>query len=75
MKHLKYCPYCGKEKKFDCQCEYGSLMKIAMEPSEKQQGLFHKKFCPHCASSSYDMSCKKCGFSFSAEDFWIVRFW
>lgn len=75
MKNLVFCPYCSKEKKFDCQCEYGKLMKIAMEPNEKQRGLFHKKFCPHCQAPSTQMKCAKCGFSFSEEDFWIPKFW
>ncbi|MDH4261992.1 MAG: hypothetical protein OEV78_02995 [Spirochaetia bacterium] len=75
MKQLPVCPNCGKEKKFGCSCEYGSLMKVKMEPTEKQKGFFHKKFCPKCGASSNEMHCKKCGFSFSLEDFWIAKFW
>jgi hypothetical protein len=75
MQRMSYCPYCGKEKKFECSCEYGSVMKVHMEPNEKQKGLFHKKYCPKCGASATVMTCSKCGFNFSEGDFWIPKFW
>lgn len=75
MRGLKYCSYCGKEKRFDCKCEYGKLMKMKMEPNERQEDFFRKRYCPKCGGSAKSMQCKHCGFSFSEQDFWVVRLW
>ncbi|MDH5716709.1 MAG: hypothetical protein OEZ22_03610 [Spirochaetia bacterium] len=75
MRGYKHCPYCGKEKKFDCRCEYGQVMKIKMDPNEKQKGLFHKKYCPKCGKNCTVTTCSSCNISFSNEDFWISRLW
>ncbi len=75
MRGLKYCPYCGKEKRFECQCEYGKLMKMKMEPNERQKDFFFKKYCPKCGASCTQMTCKQCGLSFSEEDFWNIKSW
>jgi hypothetical protein len=75
MRQLKYCPYCGKEKRFDCHCEYGKLMKMGTEPNSRQKAFFEKNYCPKCGSRAQDLRCPDCSFSFSAEDFWNPRFW
>jgi len=71
---LKFCPYCGKEKKFACSCEYGKLMKMKMEPNDKQKGFFHKRYCPKCGNPSTGLTCGHCQFSFSEEDFWSTNY-
>jgi len=75
MRHYQFCPYCGKEKKFDCQCEYGQIMKIKMDASEKQINFFHKKYCPKCQKNSTEPTCSGCGLTFSNEDFWVKNLW
>ncbi|MCB1145260.1 MAG: hypothetical protein KDK41_05515 [Leptospiraceae bacterium] len=75
MRRLPNCPYCGKEKQFACTCEYGKIMKMKMDPSERDQDFYKKRYCPKCGSSASEMTCKKCNFSFSAEDFWHKKGW
>eukprot|EP00494_Astrolonche_serrata_P009132 UN09182 len=69
MRGLDYCPQCGKGKRFDCQCEYGKIMKMKMEPSDRQKDFFRKKYCPKCASTSSSLKCKNCGFLFQKKIF------
>ncbi|MES0491940.1 MAG: hypothetical protein ABUK01_18235 [Leptospirales bacterium] len=75
MKRAPHCPYCGQEKQFSCRCDYGKIMKIKMEPTEREQGLYHKKYCPKCGKTSTDVQCKHCQYSFSQEDFWYKNSW
>ncbi len=72
---LPYCPYCGEEKRFSCRCGYGKIMKLRMDPNEKEMGFYHKRFCPKCGNKTTADTCKECGLTFSESDFWMKTLW
>lgn len=67
-KKFKYCPYCGKNFRYECDCPYGKQRRMRMEFNDKLRLLFIKKFCPKCGKRAAELECRHCGYSLDHQD-------
>lgn len=68
FKRIKYCPYCGKRFRGECECPYGKHVRMRMDFTDKLRDLYSKRFCPFCGERSSKRECGFCKNSFDQDD-------